>query len=403
MPGGLAPFRSRNFSIMFSGALLSNIGTWMEGVALSYYVADTTGKASWSAIVAGAAFVPSAVIGPIGSAMADRLNRRQVLLIGSVVQGVIASVLAVWVGGGTATPLGITIVSFVAGCVSAFVFPSFQTTLPDLVPREQLVAAVGISNAQWNLGRIIGPSLAAGAIALGGIGLALWCNAFSFLFVAAAVTMVKLPQRFGERRAVFASLADGFHFARGNREMRRMLAVMVAVVLIASPFIAFVSQMATNVFDGEASATSLLVTAQGVGAVIAAFTLGSVSARLGLRRLMVAASLVLCPALVLYGYAPQLWLAAVMLAFVGLTYGWAFTSFAGVAQQVAPDDMRGRVLAVNMFVLGLGHPVGTLVQGLLADVTSLRAVTAWSGVLLGGVLAVVFARSRSVQATVIVT
>jgi MFS family permease len=380
MAGGLAPFRSRNFSIMFAGALASNIGTWMEGVALSYYV-----------------------IGPIGSAMADRLNRRRVLMIGSVVQGVIAAVLAVWVGGGTATPVGITIVSFIAGCVSAFVFPSFQTTLPDLVPRDQLVAAVGISNAQWNLGRIIGPSLAAAAIAVGGIGLALWCNALSFLFVAIAVLFVQVPQRVGERRAVFASLADGVRFARGNREMRRMLAVMIAVVLVASPFIAFVSQMATNVFDGTASATSLLVTAQGVGAVIAAFSLGSVSARFGLRRLMVGASFALCPALVMYGLAPHIWVSAVALGSVGLAYGWAFTSFGGVAQQVAPDDMRGRVLAVNMFVLGLGYPVGTLVQGQVADASSLRAVTAGSGVLLAVVLAIVFARSRVAQATVIVT
>ena len=161
--------------------------------------------------------------------------------------------------------------------------------------------------------------------------------------------------------------------------------------------------MATNVYDGNASATSLLVTAQGIGAVIAAFTLGPVSARLGLRGLMVGASFALCPALVGYGLAPHIWLAAVMLGCVGLAYGWAFTSFGGVAQQSAPDDMRGRVLAVNMFVLGLGYPVGTLVQGQIADASSLRAVTAGSGVLLAVVLSIVFARSRTAQATVIVT
>jgi predicted MFS family arabinose efflux permease len=217
------------------------------------------------------------------------------------------------------------------------------------------------------------------------------------------VLVVKVPQRFGERRAVFASLADGIRFARGNAEMRSMLVVMIAVVLIASPFIAFVSQMATNVFDGEASATSLLVTAQGVGAVIAAFSLGAVSARFGLRQLMAWASAALCVALAAYGYAPVIWLSAIALAVVGLTYGWAFTSFAGVAQRAAPDEMRGRVMAVNMFVLGLGHPVGTLVQGQLADASSLRAVTAGSGVLLAGVLAVVLRRRRPAQATVIVT
>ena len=97
---------------------------------------------------------------------------------------------------------------------------------------------------------------------------------------------------------------------------------------------------------------------------------------------MVAASLAFSAALVAYGASPQFWLAGVSLVLVGLTYGYAFTSFAGIAQQSAPDHMRGRVLAVNSFVLGILFPVGTLVQGAIADVTSLRAITAGSGVVL---------------------
>jgi MFS family permease len=88
------------------------------------------------------------------------------------------------------------------------------------------------------------------------------------------------------------------------------------------------------------------------------------------------------PALVLYAIAPELWVAAIGLAVVGLLYGYCFTSFAGVAQQSAPDEMRGRVLAVNSFVLGLLYPVGTLIQGALADAAGLRWVTAASGVTL---------------------
>ncbi|MEY4231776.1 MAG: hypothetical protein RLZZ362_2625, partial [Actinomycetota bacterium] len=78
-PSSFAPFRSRGFALMWAGALVSNVGTWMETVALGYYVADTTGKASWSAIVMAAGFVPGAIVGPLGSAMADRLRRRRVL------------------------------------------------------------------------------------------------------------------------------------------------------------------------------------------------------------------------------------------------------------------------------------------------------------------------------------
>lgn len=371
---------------MWSGALLSNIGTWMEAVGLSYYVAHTTGKASLSALVGAAAFLPNGVLGPIGSAMADRWSRRKMLVTGNALSAVVAAILAVWVGGGTATPLGIAGLSFVAGCIGAFTFPAFQSTLPDLVDRENLVAGVGLSNAQWNLGRIIGPSLAAIAISVGGIGAALWCNAASFFAVIVAVAMVKVPRRNGDHRQVFKALADGLRFAIAHPMMRRMLVVMVLTIGIASPFIAFVSQMATNVFHGDARSTSVLVTAQGIGAVAAAFTLGSVTKKFGVTNVMFGGVGILCPALLAYGLAPRLWVAAPMLTLIGLCYGYAFTSFASVAQQAAPDEMRGRVLAVNFMVLGIMFPVGTLIQGQIADAIGLRWTTAGSGMVLAASL-----------------
>lgn len=373
---------------MWMGALVSNIGTWMETVALGYYVAHTTGKASWSAVVTAAGFIPAAFVGPIGSAMADRLRRRRVLVVGSIISSIIAGALALWVGSGHATPAGLALIAFVAGSVSMFTFPSFQTTLPSLVPREQLVAAVGLSNAQWNVGRVVGPAFAALAIAIGDIELALWCNAASYLAVCVVVLLVPFNQPPGVRRPIFGALADGVRFARATPEMRSMLVLMIATIAIASPFITFVPQMATNVFGGGSSATSLLVTAQGVGAVVAAFTLGSVTTRWGLPAVLIAAVTAVCPALVLYGVAPKLWLAAPAIAMVGLAYGYAFTSFMGVAQQSAPEELRGRVLAVNSFVLGLLYPVGSLVQGQLADWVGLRWITAGSGAALLGVLVV---------------
>ena len=388
---------------MWIGALVSNIGTWMETVALAYYVADTTGKASWSAVVAAAGFIPAAVVGPVGSAMADRLDRRRVLITTNALAALLAAILAVWITNGDAGPGVIAALSFIAGAVAMFGFPSFQTSLPDLVPREHLVAAVGLSNAQWNLGRILGPACAALAMTVGGISTALWCNVVSFGAVIVAVIAADLPHREGVQRPIFRALADGVGFARNHPAMRRMLALMIATILIASPFIAFVSQMATNVFDGSAKATSLLVTAQGIGAVIAAFTLGGLTKRLGVWRLLTGAVLLLGPALVLYAIAPELWVAAIGLGVVGLLYGYAFTSFAGVAQQSAPDEMRGRVLAVNSFVLGLLYPIGTLIQGALADAAGLRWVTAASGLTLLAVTIVLtiphVRRLRSVRVT----
>ena len=295
----LAPFRSRSFTLIWLGALVSKTGTWMEAVALGYYVADTTGKATWSAVVAAAAFIPNAVIGPIGSAMADRLDRRRMLIAGSLGSALLAAVLAVRVGSGAASTGEIAVLGFLAGCTGAFTFPAFQTALPHLVPRDQLVAAIGISNAQWNLGRVLGPVCAAVAMSYGGVGAALTCNAVSFLAVVAAAGVVKIPPSTGDQRHVLAALQDGFRFARSSPAMRHMLVLMVVTMVLASPFIAFVPQMATVVFDGGPRATSLLLTAQGIGAVVAAFTLGSFTKKFGMARVMVGALMLLCPLLVI--------------------------------------------------------------------------------------------------------
>lgn len=395
----LAPFRSRAFTLIWLGALVSNTGTWMEAVALGYYVADTTGQASSSALVASAAFIPNAILGPIGSALADRFDRRRMLMSGSLMSALMAAVLAVRVGTDAASTTEIAVLGFVAGCAGAFTFPAFQTTLPHLVPREHLVAAVGVSNAQWNLGRVLGPVCAAAAMAVGGVGAALACNAVSYLAVVLAATVVRIPPSTGEKRPVLGALADGFRFARNSPAMRNMLVLMTCTMLLAAPFIAFVPQMATVVFGGGPRLTALLVTAQGVGAVTAAFTLGSITKKFGLRAVMVGSLATMCPLLALYGWSPYVALSAAALCLVGLTYGYAFTSFAGTAQQNAPDDMRGRVLAVNAFVLGFMYPVGALVQGQLADRAGLRWVTAGSGfALAAAVLAVSLRRRRSAAA-----
>src|SRR5262245_21518879 len=382
-----APFRFRGYTILWIGALISNIGTWMETVALSYYVADTTGKASWAAVVGAAGFLPSAILGPIGSAMSDRLDRSRMLVTTNALSAVLAATLAVVVGTGRATPGIIAVLSLCTGSVGAFGFPAFQNALPRLVPREHLVAAVGLSNAQWNLGRIIGPSLAGVAIALGGIGAALWCNAVSFLAVIVCVLLVPREASSGRRQPVWGALGDGFRFALSNPDMRRMVPLMVITILIGAPFVAFVSQMATVVFDGDERSTSVLVASQGLGAVIGAFTLGWLTHRFGLWMVMAGSIAVLAGALVLYGWAPVLWIAVIGVAGCGFGYGSSFTTFAGLSQSAASEDMRGRALAVNTFILGALYPLGALVQGWLADRLGLKWVTAGSGVALAICLA----------------
>ena len=382
-----APFRHRAFTLVWIGALVSNIGTWMEITALSYYVADTS-KASWSGIVAAAGFLPTALLSPFAGAWADRFERRTIMILSNSVAGVIAGSVAILVANKSATPGLLALFALAGGCANAIGFPAFQATLPDLVPPGDLVAAIGLSSTQWNLGRILGPSAAGLAIWVGGVPAALWCNAASFFAVIVAISLARIPRSPRTKRPIISAIRDSIRFARTNHAVRSMVPLMIAVTFITAPFIGFIAQMATKVFHAEQGGTSLLVTAQGVGAVVAGVSMGALNKRFGLRRTMVGATCLLAPALVSYGVSPNIATASVALAFTGGAYMASLSSFSTITQQSAPPELRGRAMAVNNFILGSAYPLGLFVQGPLADSTSLRAVTVGSGFVFAGVLVV---------------
>jgi len=376
-----APFRHRAFLLVWIGALVSNVGTWMETTALSFYVADTSNVRA-SGLVAAAGFLPTALLSPVGGAFADRFDRRRLMIIANMVSAFVAAAVAVLVTSGHATPGRLALFSLLGGCAGAIGFPAFQATLPDLVPPEDLVGAIGLSSTQWNLGRILGPTAAAVAIAIGGVPAALWVNAASFLAVVVAVQFARIPARIGVRRSVLQAARDGVHFARSTPAVRAMLPIMAFTVLVAAPFLGFVAQMATNVLGRAQGGTSALVTAQGFGAVAAGAAMGVLSARHGVRTVMTGSVLLLAPSLVLYGLAPSIWFAAAALVLTGGCYMAALSSFTSITQQSASAEVRGRAMMVNNFLLGAAYPLGLLVQGAMADRWSLRAVTVGSGVVL---------------------
>lgn len=382
-----APFRRRAFLLVWLGAMISNVGTWMETTALSYYVADTS-KAAWSGVVAAAGFLPTALLSPVGGAWADRFDRKKILILTNIFSAVVAASVALLVGTGHATPLLLAVFALLGGCGHALGFPAFQATLPDLVPPDELVAAIGLSSTQWNLGRIIGPTAAGIAIWAGGVPAALWVNSVSFLAVIAAIWFAEIPAAVRTKRAINQAMKDAIHFARTNPAVRSMVPLMFIVSLVGAPFIGFIAQMATKVYDSDQSGTSLLVTAQGIGAVIAGASMGAITHRFGLRTTTVGAVALFGPALVLYGAAPHIVLGAVAVALTGGIYMASISSFSSITQQSAPAELRGRALSVNNFVLGFAYPLGLFIQGPIVDATSLRAVTIGSGVLMTAALIV---------------
>lgn len=397
----LAPLRHRNYALVWSAGLISNVGTWMETVAVGDLVARETGEAGWTALVAAAGFLPMGLLGPVGGALADRLDRRTMLLAMTALQMAAAVALTALSAAGRVTPAAVALVVFVAGCVAGLGFPAYSAMLPDLVPPRDLLAGVSLSQAQWNLGRVVGPALAGLAIGLGSYTVAFAVNALSFAAMLLALRALRLPRRevVVDGTGLWARIRVGASAAWFEPGVRAAIVAVSLVALTASPFIALIPAMATVRFDGSPALTARFVTAQGVGAVLGALLLPALAERVGRFRMLLASFVLLPAALVLYGASPTPWAATAALALVGCTYMFAFSGLGTVVQLRAPAALRARVLSIYFLALGTLYPLGAAVQGPIADRIGIGVLTAASGLaLLGGALALAALRPALVRA-----
>ena len=386
-----APLRHRNYALVWSAGLISNVGTWMETVAVGDLVAVRTGQAGWTALVAAAGFLPMGLLGPIGGAIADRVDRRRLLILMTAAQMVCAAALTALSFSGQASPGAVTVVVFAAGCVAGVGFPAYAAMLPDLVPKEELLAAMSLSQAQWNLGRVVGPALAGIAIALGSYTAAFALNTLSFAAMLVALQLLRLQARAAstDTDGLWTRIRVGARAARAEPGVWSAIVMISVVALTASPFIALIPAMARVRFDGASSLTSWFVTAQGVGAVAGAFLLPVLADRVGRFRMLVVSLVLLPAALVLYGLAPTPLAAGLALVGVGATYMFVFSGIGTVVQLRAPAELRARVLSLYFLALGVLYPVGATVQGAIADQIGLAETTVLSGVVLVATVAVI--------------
>jgi MFS family permease len=395
-PGGIAslrPFRYRGFTLLWTAGLISTVGSWMQTVAVGALVVSNTGKATWAVLVAAGAFLPTGLLSPVGGALADRLPRRPVLVVGNLAAAVTAVLLAAAVASGHDSPAGLVALVTLQGSASALIGPFQQAILPDLVPHSEFLAAISLNSAQFNLGRIVGPALAGATVAAFGYPVAFVANAVSFLAVVVALAFVRLAPPAGRSDGLLGSLWSGFKAARGEPSCRAAIGTIAVVALLGSPFIALVPVMARHLTHGGSRAvaqtTALLTTAQGAGAVAGALCLAPLAYRLGRGRVL-AWSLALLPVvLVGYGSARRPWQGAVAIFAVGLVYLGVLSGLSTVVQLRAPEAYRGRILAFFLVALGVGYPIGSLVQGPVIDRIGMVWTTAGAAGLLSLIMVVV--------------
>lgn len=389
-------FRHREYTLFWTGALVSNIGTWMQNVTVPYVLFKITGNASWVGIAAFVQLFPTVVVGPWAGALADRRPRRQVLIVTQILQGVLALALwAAWVAG-VRTPLWIVVLLALGGLVQGATMPSWQAFVGELVPREDLLNAITLNSAQFNAARAVGPAVAGVLLGVFGPSWAFLFNAVSYGAVVTGVALIgrrPAPVRTDSRRSALREFADGLRLARRERGVFVAIITVVLVALVGMPVSSLSAVFADRVFHVSAGAYGVLSAALGAGAVAGAVVIGVLGGTVSRSRLVALCLLGFSVAILALAVAPSFPLAVLAVALNGLCFLGVVSSLNTAVQLLVPEAMKGRVLAAYMMCFTASFPVGALAAGWLAEARGARFTAFGAGTLmLAGSLVLVLRR-----------
>ncbi len=366
----LRALRHPAYRTLWIGAFVSNIGTWMETVALGIYVTQVTGKAGWTGTVAALTYLPAMFLAPIGGVLGDRFDRRKYLAWGTGADIFLAGLITWLSFTGKLSVAAVAIVATVSGCVHALRGPAFTALLVELVPQEDLLSALNLSSAQYNLGRVLGPMAAAMAIVAGGLPWTFALNTASFLAVLIALTVLKVPaspEVKGPPAPLWAGIWQGVRTARDDPGIRTALLTTLAAAMLVAPFVGLVPAVAIKVFKGGAPATSALVTSQGLGAVAMALLAGLLAEKLGRRRLLKGSILALGAISAAYWLSPRLPVAMGSIFLLGALYLSVITGSNTVCQSRSPRALQARMSSLFNLLLGGGYALGLVAMGWAGD------------------------------------
>lgn len=386
-----APLRHRSFALSLISSFVSSTGTWMQTVALGVYLTERTHNALWLGLLTVCAWTPALIGSPLGGVIADRWSRQRWIQANNLVMALSASVLATAALTHRLSPQLACYLAVIEGFCGSASWAAWQSLLPDLVSRDEVLAAVSLSSAQFNLGRIIGPMLAGVALAFGSPGVCFALNAASFIFVVVIFSFVRTAQRPAPTTSIhlWSEIKYGAKRAWSVKGCRYPIIGVGTVALIASPFIALVPAMAIVTLHTGRVGTSWLVTGQGVGAVLGAVTLPAFARRTSRLRVLRYSLTAVSVSLALYAVAPNLAWAVAALVLLGGAYVGTLTGLNTAVQLHAPTSERSRILSLYTLSLSIFYPLGALVQSAFAKTWGVRPVTMVAALLLGVVLVVV--------------
>jgi len=389
LPAALRALRHRNYQLFFGGQLISLIGTWMDQVAESWLVYRLTGSSLLLGTVSFAGQIPVFLLAPIGGAVADRFNRRTILVMTQSSMMVLAFVLATLTLTHVVQVWHVIVLAALMGVVNAFDIPARQAFVVDMVAREDLVNAIALNSSMFNGARVIGPAVAGIVVAVIGEGWCFFANAVSFIAVIAGLLMMKnLRSRMAIEGSALQNIIEGFRFVAQTGPIRALMLLLGLVSFTAMPYAVLMPIFADQILHGGAKALGILMGASGLGALAGAVTLAMRKTVRGLGKWIAIACSSFGACLILFAFSRVMWLSVLLLIPTGFSVMLQMSSSNTLIQSMVPDRLRGRVMAVySMMFMGMA-PLGALLAGSVAHAIGAPLTVAMGGMvsIVGGII-----------------
>ena len=374
----------RDFRLVWIGAFTSTTGTWMQTLAQAWVVYSFTGSALLLGVDAFLSTGPMLLFSLFGGVIADRVERRKIMLASQYLQMLFAFVLALLLWTHTVKIWHIFLLSFLTGSAQSFSGPAYASLLPLLVRREDTANAIAMNSVQFNLARVIGPVLGGLALTAWGPAACFALNGVSFIAVIIAYMMIRSPEirGKGERKGIMAEMKQGFAFVIGRRELLLLTFLAFVGTFLGMPIVTFLPVVAKTIFGGGATAYSYLLTSYGLGSVVGALFVAATGHLPRKGRLALILQLAFAGLLVAFALSRNFPVSLVVSFGAGACVVGVISLYSSLVQLATGDSMRGRVMSIFMLAFRGGMPLGNLIAGFVAQKWSITTALAINGVVL---------------------
>ncbi len=398
--------RHKAFRWIWAASLVSNVGNWMEAVGQSWLVQQQTASPFMVELLAASEFVPHALLVLAAGALADRYDRRKLLLAGQIAMMLLGAVLAVLTHLGHATPWVVIALSFAEGAAWASVMPAWQALVPALVPRKELPSAIALNSAQFNTARLLGPMLAGTLLSTAGAALVFDVNVVSFLGIVLVLALVRVPAAplasaptTGGSLKLAGGAGTALKWALHEPGPRQLIVGIFAFSIFSAPVQGLLPTMADEVLHVGARGYGAMLSSLGAGAIAGALTLARLPRSYPRHHLIPLSMLGFSLCALIYGSSRWPLLSGGALAVGGVFWVWSLASSSTAMQLLVPENLRGRAMSVLALATTGPLPLGHLLGGALAHGLGVRAgVILTSGALACFSLWSVWAREPAIDA-----